>query len=113
MITRNAFARRHNAGSTENSICLKCFLTVSALEGGPNLREMETRHKCDPMNLFYSRETPTGTASIRKEVEYYLSAPNTTGGEQEEIIRRMRSTIAKKGLVVGGRTASCFWDKSG
>jgi hypothetical protein len=113
MITPNTFARRHNAGSTENSICLKCFLTVSALEGGPNLREMETRHKCDPMNLFYSRETPTGTASTRKEVEYYLSAPDTNGGEQEEIIRRMRSTIAKKGLVVGGRTGSSFWDKGG
>jgi hypothetical protein len=68
MITRNAFARRHNAGSTENSICLKCFLTVSALEGGPNLREMETRHKCDPMNLFYSRETPTAPHPSEKRL---------------------------------------------
>lgn len=110
MITSNTFARRHHAGPTENSVCLKCFVTVSALEGGPNLREVEARHKCDPMNLFYSRETRAGTASTRKEVEYYLSAPNATGGEQEEIIWRMRSKIAKK--VLGGRAGTSFWDKS-
>jgi hypothetical protein len=65
------------------------------------------------MNLFYSRETPTGIASTRKEVEYYLSAPNTTGGEQEEIVRRMRRTIAKKGLVVGAEQGAAFGTRVG
>ena len=85
----------------------------SGEQGGPDLREMERRHKCDPMNLFYSRETAAGTAFTRKESEYFLSVPKTIGaGEQQEIIRRIRSRVAKRELVAGNRTRSSFWDKN-
>jgi hypothetical protein len=61
-----SFARRQNAGAAEDSICLRCFLTVSTVKGGANLRLMERLHKCDPINLFYCQNTPTGTAHIRR-----------------------------------------------
>jgi len=113
MIKPTAFARKHNAASAEESLCLKCFVTISTVEGGPDLREMERRHKCDPMNLFYSRETAAGTAFTRKESEYFLSVPKTIGaGEQQEIIRRIRSRVAKRELVARNRTRSSFWDKN-
>jgi hypothetical protein len=118
MVIRKEFATRHSEGSADNSICLHCFLTVSAVQGGANLREMERRHKCDPMTTVDCPKTRERVVPIREGFEDFLfedswfedyqSALNTTDAEQEKILRRLRKYGRKMELSIirrAGNTA--------
>lgn len=99
MTTRNGFVRRHTAGYADDSICPYCFLTVSTVQGGANLLEMEMRHRCDPMTKVESPQLLRNVASTGKG-SAYLSAPDTTSAEQEEILRRLKKYGRKQGLAI-------------
>jgi hypothetical protein len=108
MNTRNGFIKRHTVGSADDSICPYCFLTVSAVRGGANLREMETRHKCDPMTKVESPKHLKGIVSMGVGFEEYLSedclfegylsAPNTTDAERKKILQRLKKYGRKQSL---------------
>ena len=119
MITRNDFFRRHTVGSADDSICLHCFLTVSAVQGGANLREMEMRHKCDPRTMIRPRKAHEVVVSIghrfrdyiseERFLEGYLSAPNAADAEREKILQRLKKYGRKQGLAIikrAGNSAS-------
>lgn len=116
MVIRKEFVRRHSEESAEGSICLHCFLTVAAVQGGANLREMERRHKCDPMTMVNPRKIPEGVVAIREGFEDYLfedrlsedyrSALNTMDEEQEKILQRLKKYGRKQGLAIIRRAGS-------
>jgi hypothetical protein len=48
-----AFVRRSNADGTIDSICCRCFVTVTRAQFELDLERAEERHKCDPEALEY------------------------------------------------------------
>jgi hypothetical protein len=116
MIAPNGFVRRNTDGYGYDSICLHCFLTVSAVEGGANLREMEMRHKCDPMTMIHPSKAHEVVVSIDEGFAEYLfedrlfddfmSEPDTTEADQEKILLRLRKYGRKQGLSIIRRAGS-------
>jgi hypothetical protein len=89
------------------------------VQGGANLREMEKRHKCDPMTTVNSPKNADRIVSIEDGFEDYLfedwwfeeyePAPNTTDADQEKILRRLKKYGRKQSLAIvkrAGRSAS-------
>ena len=113
MTTRNDFVRRHRDDSADDSICLHCFLTVSAVHGGANLREMERRHTCDPMTTVDSQNIPEGVVVIGEAFENYLfedswfedCSLNLTDEEQKKILQRLKK-YGRQGLAIMKRTGN-------
>lgn len=112
MTTRNGFVRRRTAGSAEDSICPYCFLTVSAVQGGANLQEMEMRHTCDPMTTVDSRNVPAGVVVIGAFEDYSFEESwfedrslNLTDAEQKTILNRLKKH-GRQGLVVVKRAGN-------
>jgi hypothetical protein len=48
MTTFVSFARRHNADSTIDSICTRCYQTIAHERDETNLIDVEQSHFCDP-----------------------------------------------------------------
>jgi hypothetical protein len=110
MNARNGFVRRHSDDSAVDSICLHCFLTVSAVQGGANLSEMEMRHKCDPMTTIPPQKNHEVVVFINEAFGDYLfedpsfedfpSAPDTTEADLEKILQRLRKYCQRQGLSI-------------
>jgi hypothetical protein len=117
MITHNGFIRRNIDNYAYDSICVRCFLTVAAVQGGANLGEMEKRHKCDPMTMVDSPKIAERVVSVTGRFEDYLfddswfedyqSATNTTDADQETIRLRLKEYGRKPGLAIIQRMPSC------
>jgi hypothetical protein len=110
MIPQNSFVRRYTDGCAYDSICLDCLLTVSAVQGGANLREMEMRHKCDPMKTIPSQKIREVVVSIDggigdylfddRSSEDFLSAPGTAEADRKKILKRLRKYCQREGLSI-------------
>ena len=50
------FPHRHNHDGTFDSICDTCFVTVARVKEETDLIPFETRHVCDPVNLYWENQ---------------------------------------------------------
>jgi hypothetical protein len=57
------YPHRHNIDGTHDSICIKCFATVSTKQHEAHLAEEEKRHVCEPSTL-----PLRGTPPIQKQL---------------------------------------------
>jgi hypothetical protein len=89
---------------------LECLVTVSAVQGGANLREMEMRHTCDPMTTIPYQKIHEVVVSIDGGIgdyffddrlsEDFLSAPDTTEADRKKILKRLRKYCQREGLSI-------------
>jgi len=54
MLSKPQFPHRHNNDGTFDSICDTCFVTVARVKLETDLIPFETRHVCDPVNLYWA-----------------------------------------------------------
>jgi hypothetical protein len=50
------FPHRKNADGTYDSICIACFVTVARVKAEIDLRQFESAHICEPVNLCSVRQ---------------------------------------------------------
>jgi hypothetical protein len=64
MATFVSFARRHNADSTIDSICARCYQTIAHERDEANLINPEQSHSCDPSGEYLWLHPEEQTVSI-------------------------------------------------
>jgi hypothetical protein len=52
MTTFISFARRHNADTTIDSICTRCYQTIASGQDETDLTNVEQSHSCDPSSEY-------------------------------------------------------------
>lgn len=91
-LTTIAYARRHNADGTTDSICRHCFITVVTAWREADLNRAELDHACDPNLLEYWNEMRERGESNRSSAPAAKNSPlEITGELRRNAMRRAKS----------------------
>jgi hypothetical protein len=64
MLSELQFPHRHNNDGTYDSICDTCFVTVARVKTEADLIQFESRHVCDPVNLYWASQSFSASSLI-------------------------------------------------
>lgn len=56
MLSTPRFPHRHNNDGSFDSICDTCFVTVARVKVESELTVFESRHRCEPANLYWASQ---------------------------------------------------------